>query len=257
MGRPRTLLALAVIILASARAAQRREAKQPAHQPGSAPAAQTPPADNTNATGRVVNFWTMIGTVLAGVAALAALVISTMTFILQRQQNDDQQQRRDAGFASKVTWWTERTGQDQIILAIQNSGYEPMPAFIKLHNVLVDPDSPSSKPYIQTKSSQMEIGALLPCSISRLKLHVQSRGPGPRVVPGVDHITVIDPTGRAWSRKPSGQLIRAEVPTAGPHQIELDMDPGTDIVVESDERSVTPTSHLSRISAPYCSGPAD
>ncbi|MGP3912974.1 hypothetical protein [Nonomuraea sp. 10N515B] len=174
MGRPRTLLTLVVIFLAGARAAQRHKTKrltgQPASQPGNTPAKQSPSTGSTNATGRLLSLWTMIGTVLAGIAALAALVVSYMTFTIQQQQNDDQRQRRAASFASKVTWWTERAAQDQVTtLVIQNSGYEPMPASITFMQI---PESPSPSPAfpVLVTMGQGMIGALPPCSISRLKL---------------------------------------------------------------------------------------
>ncbi|MBT2232522.1 hypothetical protein [Nonomuraea sp. NEAU-A123] len=280
MGRPRNLLALAVIFLASARAAQRRKSTQPtdqaAHRPGSTSATQTAPTGSTDATGRVVSLWTMIGTVLAGVAALAALVVSVMTFILQQQQNDDQRQRRLAGFASKVTWWTEHTAQDQVILAIQNSGYEPMPASVGLSSSLVFtdpgtnlmllmrrssfPSSMSVSGATSSMSSVMDIGALPPCSISRLRLTFRDKGAGPGVVPAVDYVTVVDPAGMAWSRMPSGLLVRGEVTPRDSFETILSFETmlrSAGIRIKANERSVTLTNELERTTAPSCSGSAD
>jgi hypothetical protein len=277
MGRPWTLLTLVVIFLAGARAAQRRKTTQstgqPASQPGNTPAEQPPPTGRTNAAGRLLSLWTMIGTVLAGVAALAALVVSYMTFTIQQQQNEDQQQRRAASFASKVTWWTERAAQDQVTtLAIQNSGYEPMPAFITLSKITMisspEPSrsqethrsSPSPSPapngprILEGKQSDMAIGALPPCSIIRLKLTIEDHGSGSRVIPAVIWVTVVDPAGMAWSRNLYGQLTRKRAIPKGKPQIELDKGK---LLIATGERSVTLSGDLSRTSAPYCSGPAD
>ncbi|MEV4172464.1 hypothetical protein [Nonomuraea sp. NPDC049709] len=263
MGRPRTLVTLAVIFLTGARAARRRKTTPPtdqaAHQPGSTLAAQTP---LTGTTGRVVSLWTMIGTMLAGIAALAALLVSAMTFILQQQQNDDQQQRRVAGFASKVTWWTERTAQDQVTtLAIQNSSYEPMPAFIVTGVSFDSLPAPSPSPahdipQFLAALGQMQIGALPPCSISRLRLTFEDRDSGSRLDLDVNRVMVVDPAGMAWSRERSGQLARVEDIPRGERQIEFNKG-GNEVRIVIRELGVTLTSNLGRTSAPYCSGPVD
>ncbi|GAA3427629.1 hypothetical protein GCM10018953_48120 [Streptosporangium nondiastaticum] len=268
MGRPRTLLTLAVIFLVGARAAQRRKTTQhtgqAAHQLGSTLAAQTPPIDTTNATGRVISLWTMIGTVLAGIAALAALVVSYMTFTIQQQQNDDQQQRRVAGFASKVTWWTEHTTQDRVTtLTIQNSSHEPMPASIeplilsfRRHSLPESSTSPAhNTPQFLAESGQMQIG-LPPCSISRLRLTFKDRDSGSRLDLDVARVVFVDPAGIAWSRERSGLLARFEGSSRGRRQIEFNKD-GDEVRIVIRELGVTLAGNLSRTSAPYCSGPVD
>ncbi|MFC7584615.1 hypothetical protein ACFQYP_13385 [Nonomuraea antimicrobica] len=127
----------------------------------------------------------MIGTVLAGVAAVAALVVSYMTFTIQQQQHAEQQRRRLAGFASKVTWWTEETAKGDGVLAIQNSGYEPMPASITFsgasfigditHSLEANRSLTAPSPTHDTTAHEVDIGAL--SSLQHQQAYADSRRP--------------------------------------------------------------------------------
>ncbi|MGV9601182.1 hypothetical protein ACWDR1_31420 [Streptosporangium sandarakinum] len=99
----------------------------------------------------------------------------------------------------------------------------------------------------------MQIGALPPCSISRLRSTFKDRDSSSRLDLGVDRVVVVDPAGMAWTRERSGQLARFEGFPRGRRQIEFNKD-RNEVRIVFRELGVTPTGNLSRTSAPCCSG---
>ncbi|GIH23383.1 hypothetical protein Aph01nite_16930 [Acrocarpospora phusangensis] len=265
------IIAVAVVVVAvAARLFRRDPARVPPIQPVTAP---------RSGSRRAVPLWTMIGTVAAGLAALAALAISVLTFLLQRQQRDEDLDRRRAAFAAKVTWWGEEPGADRQVIVVQNSGYEPILASLEVPETGVLPDllvtesssalrlRPPASPADRNPSPRqrwrlpvLDLGALPPCSVSRFTmprgLDVLGRGVlvtdqsgqvlgSARAYPNGVRLRITDPMGRHWVRYPNGELdedlvLRIGATEAGP----------------GPARIVDMSGQVSRSAAPYCSGEA-
>jgi hypothetical protein len=266
----RIIAAAVVVVAVAARLSRRDPARVAPIQP-----AVSPPSGSR----RAVPLWTMIGTVAAGLAALAALAISVLTFSLQRQQRDEDLERRRAVFAAKVTWWGEELAADRQVIVVQNSGYEPILASLEVPEAGIMPgllvtESSSVLGLRQSapptggdpSASQrfrlpvLDLGALPPCSVSRFMmprgLAVLGRGivlkdgsgqplGSGRAYPNGVRLRITDPMGRHWVRYPNGELGEATVLRLGV--------PGAE---QGQARIVDVSGQVSRSAAPHCSGEA-
>ncbi|WP_157519351.1 hypothetical protein [Herbidospora mongoliensis] len=166
----------------------------------------------------------MVGTMMAGIAAVAALAVSLLALGLQLRQQSEQQEMRKARFASKVTWWGEKSKDGVRVIAVQNSSSEPMRATIILHAVKFTENSsnptPSTNTITQPEKSRdvtIDLGTLSPCAISRYNIgafisrRVGEDGNFRFTGYGPSTLTIIDPSGTAWARKSSGELALADI----------------------------------------------
>ncbi|MEU3163783.1 hypothetical protein [Streptosporangium sp. NPDC006930] len=146
--------------------------------------------------------WTMIGTVMAGAAAIAALIVASLALFMQTQDRADRLERERQTFASRVTFWFEANKASQDIMFIQNSNTEPM------IGALVMPSDQLGE------FDAIMLGALPPCSItygdtgmSPVLVLRQKTGELPTPLSKeYDYLLIADPQNRQWLRRSDGDV---------------------------------------------------
>jgi hypothetical protein len=204
----RLAYAMALIVIVATSLQRRRPAAQLSDSATTvAVSNDIPPAMNSAREGTTSRM-TMIGTVMAGFASIAALVISILALGMQQQDRQERQEQQQAAFAARVTWWTEgTTGEGGMQVSIQNANGQPANALFLTRSKSFPRGG--GDPTLPADTVGFVTGSLPPCSTNRF-VEAQDKGTvgGIEVPSDIEFYALlfVDPANQVWRREANGTL---------------------------------------------------
>lgn len=189
----------------------------PSHSPS--PNAQTP-TSLAEGSRKGPELWTARFTVVTGLAAVAALVISFQALTMQQQQQREEQERHQLAYAQRVTFWWADAGTD-VDVWVQNASQNPISAYIvtlpgdrEFQHYWAPMDLAASK-RVTAGSIKLppavSLGQISPCTVTRLRDPLrQVRRGDKQSGPWVGSLLFTDPIGRIWIRSVGGTLEQVD-----------------------------------------------